>query len=110
MLPISMSQLPGVNKICLVEHGARDFDSNGRPMATGIRNTKTKTFAKFDNAPHANARSTPESEPATRSRHSTLGLSNDAPHAGDVTSGLADAHDRVGDRLDRDRHMEGIGV
>ena len=79
-------------------------------MATDIRKTKTKIFAKFDGAPTANARSTPESEPATPSRHSIIGLGNDAPHAGDVTSGLADARDRVGDRFDRDRHVEGIGV
>lgn len=78
-------------------------------MATGIRKTKTKTFAKFDGAPPA-TRGLRESEPATTSRNATVGLSNDAPHARDVTSGLADARDRVGDRLDRDRHMEGIGV
>src|ERR1700733_5258232 len=47
---------------------------------------------------------------ARRDDSASRALSFEPPHAGDIASRAADAGNSPGDRLDGDRHVEGVGV
>src|SRR5512135_1076437 len=81
-------------------------------LAVDTRKLTTKTFTKLPACAcrYAVFHNGLQPRAPRQARASDNGSARDPAHARDLAAGIADARERCGDRLDRNRHVKSVGV
>jgi hypothetical protein len=82
------------------------------PITVDTRKSTTKTFTKLLLRECRNTFSTTDCSRERRDKTQAFenGSAHDPAHAGDFAVGVTNTRDRLRERLDRNRHVKGVGV